>query len=35
MQTDELRAELAELAREVDPFPEDLAAIRHRVTTIQ
>jgi hypothetical protein len=32
MQTDELRAELAELAREVDPFPEDLAAIRRRVT---
>ena len=31
MQTDELRAELAELAREVDPFPEDLAAIRRRV----
>jgi hypothetical protein len=31
MQTDELRAELAELAREVDPFPEDLPAIRHRV----
>lgn len=31
MQTDELRAELAELAREVDPFPEELAAIRHRV----
>jgi hypothetical protein len=31
MQTDELRAELAELARDVDPFPEDLAAIRRRV----
>ena len=31
MQTDELRAELAELAREVDPFPEDLPAIRRRV----
>ncbi|HTK16026.1 MAG TPA: permease-like cell division protein FtsX [Acidimicrobiia bacterium] len=31
MQTDELRAELAELAREVDEFPEQLAAIRHRV----
>ena len=31
MQTDELRAELAELAREVDPFPEELPAIRHRV----
>jgi hypothetical protein len=31
MQTDELRAELAELAREVDQFPEELAAIRHRV----
>jgi hypothetical protein len=31
MQTDELRAELAELAREVDQFPEELAAIRKRV----
>lgn len=31
MQTDELRAELAELAREVDPFSEDLPAIRRRV----
>ena len=31
MQTDELRAELTELAREVDSFPGDLAAIRHRV----
>jgi hypothetical protein len=31
MQTDELRAELAELAREEQPFPEDLAAIRRRV----
>ncbi len=31
MQTDELRAELAELAREVDPFPEELPAIRRRV----
>ena len=31
MQTDELRAELAELAREVDPFTEDLPAIRRRV----
>jgi hypothetical protein len=31
MQTDELRAELAELAREVGEFPEDLAAIRKRV----
>ena len=31
MQTDELRAELAELAREVDAFPEDLGAVRRRV----
>src|SRR3984885_15962533 len=31
MHTDELRAELAELAREVDAFPEDLAAVRRRV----
>jgi FtsX extracellular domain len=31
MQTDELRAELAELAREVEPVPADLAAVRHRV----
>ena len=31
MQTDELRAELAELAREVDDFPEELASIRKRV----
>jgi hypothetical protein len=31
MQTDELRAELAELAREEDPFAGDLPAIRRRV----
>jgi hypothetical protein len=31
MHTDELRAELAELAREVDAFPEELPAIRRRV----
>ena len=31
MQTDELRAELAELAREVDPFDGDVAAIQGRV----
>lgn len=31
MHTDELRAELAELAGEVEPFAEDLAAVRHRV----
>src|SRR4051794_34726857 len=31
MQTDELRAELAQLAREVDEFPDDLPRIRRRV----
>jgi hypothetical protein len=31
MHTDELRAELAELAREVDEFPEELPTIRRRV----
>ena len=31
MQTDELRAELAQLAREVDPFTGDLPAVRRRV----